>query len=228
VSSFGCGDARNNSRTSKISFENSVGNFQNFLPHSESTPVYGNGQGAGDSPSQWCQQSAMLFDIYTESQSGAQFSSRSGETALSLPLAAFADDTNLIGNDDERRLTVEQLCEQAQNGFTKWNELLHATGHFMELDKCSCYLSIWDFQDDGYAFTIDPDEIASQIEVKDLQGNPERISLIPSDRSQKRLGVMRNHMGNQQEEIGRLKSKSNAIATKINKRYHIGSSKDCI
>jgi hypothetical protein len=86
----------------------------------------------------------------------------------------------------------------------------------MELDKCSCYLSIWDFQDDGYAFTIDPDEIASQIEVKDLQGNPTRISLIPSHRSQKLLGVMRNPMGNQQEEIERLKSKSNAIATKIN------------
>jgi hypothetical protein len=31
--------------------------------HSDETPVHGNGQGAGDSPSQWCQQSAMLFDL---------------------------------------------------------------------------------------------------------------------------------------------------------------------
>jgi hypothetical protein len=34
--------------------------------HSEDTPIYGNGQGAGDSPSQWCQQSTMLFDLYSE------------------------------------------------------------------------------------------------------------------------------------------------------------------
>jgi hypothetical protein len=86
----------------------------------------------------------------------------------------------------------------------------------MELDKCSCYLSIWDFQDDGYAFTIDPEEIESQIEVNDLQGKSKRIDLLPSDKSQKLLGVMRNPMGNQQDEIEQLKTKSNAIATKIN------------
>jgi hypothetical protein len=32
--------------------------------HTRETPVYGNGQGAGDSPSQWSQESAMLIDLY--------------------------------------------------------------------------------------------------------------------------------------------------------------------
>jgi hypothetical protein len=35
------------------------------------TPVYGNGQGAGDSPSQWSQESAMLFEIYESMIKGA-------------------------------------------------------------------------------------------------------------------------------------------------------------
>jgi hypothetical protein len=187
-----------------------------FYQHSEETPVHGNGQGAGDSPSQWCQQSAMLFDLYSEDQPGNQMSTRSGKFSITLPMAAFADNTNLLGNDDDRTMSEEQLSEQAQQGFTKWNELLHATGHFMELEKCSCYLSIWSFQEDGYAYTLVPEEISQEIKVNNLQGSPLSIKLLPSDKSQKLLGVMRNPIGNQQDEIERLKQKSNSMATKIN------------
>jgi hypothetical protein len=40
----------------------------------ETGPVYGNGQGAGDSPSQWSQESAMLFQIYQELATGTTMS----------------------------------------------------------------------------------------------------------------------------------------------------------
>jgi hypothetical protein len=36
----------------------------------DTTPVYGNGQGAGDSPSQWSQESALLFKLYQEKMPG--------------------------------------------------------------------------------------------------------------------------------------------------------------
>jgi hypothetical protein len=169
--------------------------------HTKETPIYGNGQGAGDSPSQWCQQSTMLFDLYSETNEGATMSSRTGEKELTLALAAFADDTNLLGNDDRRDKTIDQLISQAQAGFTSWNELLHATGHFMELDKCACYLSIWAFQEDGYAYTLEPDEHARQIKVRDIQGNTVAIKQLSSTTSQKLLGVMKNPVGNQQDEI---------------------------
>jgi hypothetical protein len=177
------------------------GTSTTYNQHSEETPVYGNGQGAGDSPSQWCQQSAMLFDLYAKSHEGTTMSARFGKSQESLPMAAFADDTNLIGNDNERKMTVEQWMNQAQQSFTTWNELLHATGHFMELEKCSCYLSIWNFQEDGYAYTLSPEEIQQQIIVSDLQKKPLPIKLISTEQSHKLLGVMRNPMGNQQDEI---------------------------
>jgi hypothetical protein len=60
-------------------------------------------------------------------------SSRAGDETIQLPLAAFADDTNLLGNDDKNEKSVDELIDQAQQRFTTWNELLHATGHFMEL-----------------------------------------------------------------------------------------------
>jgi hypothetical protein len=188
----------------------------NYYSHSDETPVHGNGQGAGDSPSPWCQQSAMLFDLYADINQGTIISTRTGEDTVSLPMAGIADDTNLIGNDDDRCMTMDQLIKQAQEGFTRWNELLHATGHFMELEKCAYYLSIWAFQDNGFVYTKIPDEMGKKNEVTDLNGDKKTIPQLTSDTSQKLLGVMRNPIGNQQDKIKWLKSKSDQIANQIN------------
>jgi hypothetical protein len=62
------------------------------------TPVYGNGQGAGDSPSQWSQESTLLFKLYQEKMSSTTMTDRNGDHRVNIPLAAFTDDTNLLGN----------------------------------------------------------------------------------------------------------------------------------
>jgi hypothetical protein len=112
--------------------------------------------------------------------------------------------------------SVKELVIKAQDGFTTWNDLLYATGHFMERAKCSCYLSVWDFQEDGYAFTIPPTELQKEIMVKDIHGHMQKIPQLASDKSQKLLGVMKNPIGNQQDEIERLREKSNNMAIRIN------------
>jgi hypothetical protein len=128
-------------------------------------------------------------------------------------MAAFTDDTNLLGNDDTREQTIHRLIELSQESFTTWNELLHATGHFMELEKCACYLSIWAFQQDGYPYTLSLEEISKSIIVNHLNGETKEIQKLATDTSQKLLGVMRNPIGNQQDEIRRLQTKSDNIAT---------------
>jgi ribonuclease HI/enamine deaminase RidA (YjgF/YER057c/UK114 family) len=187
-----------------------------YYSHSEKTPIYGNGQGAGDSPSQWSQESALLFDLYENAVMGAQMSFRNGKIATKLPLTAFADDTNLLGNDDQHTMNTNQLVEQAKQAFQTWDKLLHATGHFMELAKCSCYLSVWDFQEDGYAYTIPPDVLNVEIKVQGANGVQQTIQQLSTDESQKVLGVMRNPIGNQQDEVKRLRKKSDSFASKIN------------
>jgi hypothetical protein len=119
------------------------------------TPVYGTG-GVSNSPSQWSQESALLFHLYKEMSVSAKMCDRYGHKTTEIPLAAFANDTSLLGNNNEGTKTREMLALKAKNAFATWNGLLHATGHFMELPKCSCYLQIWNFQEDGYAFTEDP------------------------------------------------------------------------
>jgi hypothetical protein len=184
--------------------------------NSTDTPIHGNGQGAGDSPSQWCQQSAMLFDIYSKQHIGATMINPEGNAMITLPMAAFADDTNLLGNDTLYNKSLDELIKDAQECFTTWNELLYASGHFMELEKCACYLSLWDFQADGYAFTKDPEAIAKSIAVKDIHGCMKTIKLLPATTSQKLLGSMKNPIGNQQDEVQRLLEKSNKMAVLIN------------
>jgi hypothetical protein len=189
---------------------------ETYYSHSTKTPIFGNGQGAGDSPSQWCQQSSMLFDIYAGMNEGAIVQSPSRDRSTKIPLTAFADDTNLHGNDIEHTKSVDQLAREAQKSFTTWNELLHAAGHFMELEKCACYLAIWDFQEDGYAFTKEPEQNGTEITVTDLQGATKTITQLSNTTSQKLLGVMKNPIGNQQDEIVRLREKSNNLAIRIN------------
>jgi hypothetical protein len=142
----------------------------------DTTPVYGNGQGAGDSPSQWSQESALLFKLYQEKMPGAIMHDRKGDCRVNIPLAAFADYTNLIGNRTSTDNQQYSLIQEAKDAFTTWNGYPHATGHFMELPKCSCYLQFWKFQEDGYALTKEPAAHGQEIIVKDLDGN---LQIIP-------------------------------------------------
>jgi hypothetical protein len=176
----------------------------------EKSPVYGNGQGAGDSPSQWCQQSALLFDLYKNSMAGAQMTDKLGNKKVTIPMAAFADDTNLLGNNDTHSKTPQVLTEEAKNAFSTWNGLLNAAGHFMELTKCACYLSFWKFQEDGYAYTMSPEEHGQKIFVPDIQGQVKEIPQLESNSPHKLLGVMKCPIGDQQAEIMRLKTKATA------------------
>jgi hypothetical protein len=91
--------------------------------------------------------------------------------------------------------------------FMHWNGLLNATGHFMELQKCSCYLQFWQFQEDGYAFTEEPESHGLEVTVTDIQGQVQCVPPLKAGDSQKLLGVMKNPLGNQQDEIKRLKQK---------------------
>jgi hypothetical protein len=187
-----------------------------FYSNSDTTPIHGNGQGAGDSPSQWCQQSVMLFNIYAKHHKGASMTSPDNAHQAQIPLVAFADNTNLMENNDFQNQSVDQLVQKAQDCFTTWNELLHASGHFMELEKCACYLSVWDFQEDGYAFIKEPSKIGRAITVKNKNKDTKIIKQLSAKSSQKILGVMKNPVGNQQDKIQQMLEKSNKMTTKVN------------
>jgi hypothetical protein len=202
-------------KASKYFLKTNIGISETWYSN-EISPVYGNGQGAGDSPSQWSQESAMLFDLYQDLVDGTTISNRQGKIMAKIPLAAFADDTNLLGNNDDGKKSKEDMINEAEGAFRHWNGLLNATGHFMELSKCASYISFWDFDDDGYAYTITPEEHGREIMIRNIHGHEEKIPQLKTNESQWLLGVMKCPIGDQQAEIQRLKTKSDQYAIKIN------------
>lgn len=201
---------------SKYHLRTSKGVSADAYSHGENTPIYGNGQGAGDSPSQWNLESVMLFEIFQQFHSGATITSPQKTDQIKVPLASFADDTNIFGNDETHSLPTSELAQEASDAFLHWNKLLHAAGHSLELSKCACYLTIWEFDEDGKAFPLKPDEHRQVIKVQDTFRNIKEIQQLVATTLQKILGTMKNPLGAQQDEADRLLRKSNGFAEKIN------------
>jgi hypothetical protein len=75
---------------------------------------------------------------------------------------------------------------------------------------------LWKFQEDGYMYTMDPKEHNQKNIVRDNKGMEHIILQLRSNETQKLLGVMKCPTGDQQDEVQRLTTKSNNIATRIN------------
>jgi hypothetical protein len=84
---------------------------------------------------------------------GATISDLQKTSKTKIHFTEFADDTNLLGKNDNGRKSKHKLIEELKAAFSTWEGLLHATGHSMETSKCACYLVFWAFQDDGYAYS---------------------------------------------------------------------------
>jgi hypothetical protein len=54
----------------------------------------------------------------------------------------------------------------------------------MEIGKCACYLAFWEFQDDGYAFTITPEEHGQEITIQSIHGRQEKIPQLKANEAQ--------------------------------------------
>ena len=62
------------------------------------TPLYGTGQGAGNSPTIWLLLSSLLFDVYEQQSHGAQFQDSIGSFSTRMGISGFVDDTNVAVN----------------------------------------------------------------------------------------------------------------------------------
>jgi hypothetical protein len=110
-------------------------------------------------------------------------SDKNGNSRVTIPMAAFANNTNLLGNNDINSKTQKDLTKEAKRAISTWNGLLNAARHFMELTKCACYLSFWKFQEDGYAYTMSLEEHGQKIFAKDIKGQEKEIlQLNPTNR----------------------------------------------
>jgi hypothetical protein len=135
----------------KYKLKTSLGVSEEFYASCTAFPIYGTGQGSGNSPAIWCIVSSVLFASHQDKGHGAYFCTPDQEMLVSLSMVGFVDDstgqTNSFVENDQSR--PELLCAIMQIDAQLWNDLLWLSGGLLELSKCSFYHIHFDFMPDG-------------------------------------------------------------------------------
>jgi hypothetical protein len=80
-------------KEAKFHLRTMLGITEEEYSHSEEYPIYGTGQGSGNSPVVWCFISSVLFDSYEEKAHGASYESPDREDTITMFMVGFVDDS---------------------------------------------------------------------------------------------------------------------------------------
>jgi hypothetical protein len=131
-----------------------VGISEASYSHSTQFPLYGSGQGSGNSPALWLFISATLFDVHDKFAHGATFQDPSGSMQVQLKLSGFVDDTNASLNDwkPQDQMDLSSLLSCLARNAQLWNDLLFISRGKLELSKCSFHVLQFKYKPDGTPF----------------------------------------------------------------------------
>ena len=129
----------------------SMGVSDEFYANCQAFPIYGTGQGSGNSPAIWCIVSSVLFSCHEDNGHGAYFCTPDQEMSVSLSMIGFVDDST--GQVNEFKLNTQPtpafLRQIMQHDAQLWSDLLWISGGLLELNKCSFHQIHFDFNPDG-------------------------------------------------------------------------------
>ena len=120
--------------------------------HEDRMPIYGTGQGSGNSPMIWCFISSVLFDCYEKSAYQAVYCNPDRTHPIDINMLGFVKDSNGQVNSflqDESPEGLLDLIRKAEHNAVTWSNLLSATGGSLELSKCSYHVIHWKFSAQG-------------------------------------------------------------------------------
>jgi hypothetical protein len=186
--------------------------------HSDTSPIYGTGQGSANSPAIWCFLSSILFDCYDTTAAKATYRDSSGQISATMGLIGFVDDCNGQTNTfdmDGSPSRLPALLSQTQANAQQWTDLLSASGGALELSKCSCHILQWQFSLQGAPVLVPSfpkDE--TQITVWDNHTMQRQdLQILSAYKAHKTLGHFKDPAGTQTEQFRQLLKKSNAITS---------------
>ena len=84
--------SRSDPRRDQIKLKTSMGVSDEFYSNCQAFPIYGTGQGSGNSPTIWCIISSVLFECHKEKGHGAYFCTPDQQMPVSLSMIGFVDD----------------------------------------------------------------------------------------------------------------------------------------
>jgi hypothetical protein len=128
-----------------------LGVTDEFYQHSAASPIYGTGQGSGNSPTVWLVISSILFRCYSATAHGARFESPDGSIGIDLYRVGFVDDTCSYVNQflSNSNPTPRELTSLLSHDSQLWCDLLWKSGGSLELPKCTYHYSQYCFASNG-------------------------------------------------------------------------------
>ena len=178
----------------KYFLKTQLGVSEQFYKHCTIYPIYGSGQGAGNSPAIWCVVSSILFETYEAKANGATFVSPDGSVHTSVYMIGFVDDTSGSVNDFTlpQAARPEHYLAKAQSDAQRWNDLLDLSGGALNPLKCSYHFLYYTFSVDGLPLLKDG-SFAPTITIAFKDGNPSvPLKQLSSFKSHKTLGVQKS------------------------------------
>jgi hypothetical protein len=158
--------------------------------HCTQFPLYGTGQGSGNSPCIWLFISSTLFDIHSDQAYGSHFMSPNGNESIRITMVGFVDDTSGSCNDfrPQTQVPIKELATKMEHDAQIWQDLLHASGGALELSKSSFHTLHFTFLPNGKPQAV----LAATdhaIQLRDsMTGLLIPIKALPADQSHKFLG----------------------------------------
>jgi hypothetical protein len=196
-----------------------VGISESEYSHSIQFPLYGSGQGSGNSPALWLLViSATLFDVHDKFAQGATYQDPFGVNSVQLKMSGFVDDTNASLNDwqPQHQMELDALLTILAHDAQIWNDLLFVSGGKLELSKCSFHVLQFQFRPDGTPY---PD-LSAPPPYPDLSAPPPikltdsvshasiTIKSLSADEPHKTLGHWKSPAGKQSKQLKEIQQKA--------------------
>jgi hypothetical protein len=198
----------------KYKLKTSLGVSEEFYENCQAFPIYGTGQGSGNSPAIWCIVSSILFSCHQDRTHGAYFCTPDQQMLVSLSMIGFVDDStgqaNSFLSDDQSQ--PELLRAIMQLVVQLWNDLLWLSGGLLELGKCSFHHLHFDFAPDGTA-SLRAGIFGKPLQVHDkLTNTSVKIPAKSAYTSHKTLGHHKAPAGKNVKQLQVLRTNSDGFA----------------
>jgi len=178
--------------------KHAFGISQEYNTHSEESPWYGAGQGAGDAAPCWVVLANSLILAYLSQADPWNVQSPDRKLTLTQGFDAFMGNTAMTTIATTHQ-TMTNLIQIAQTNLDLWNNLLQASRGILNPGKCVWFQFNWDFHPNGTVRLSQPPN--HQITVTNPPSNPQPVKRLTPSEAHRYLRVYLTTNGNYKQEL---------------------------
>ena len=201
----------------KYKVRTELGISEESYSHCHEDPIYGIGQGAGNSSNHWGFITSAAYDAYDTKSTPAIYQNPDRTNEIKVSIIGFVDDTNGQANKFHGKQDTEELkwlVKKSQDNARIWAGLLEATGGALELSKCSYHIVFWKFSLQGAPVLTNMSSEVPLIEVTDPYTNARQpLQYLSPYTAHKTLGYYKEPAGTQKVQFEKLLEKSDGITS---------------